>query len=357
MPPVDLANAAAIRAIDTLNMLGLTLDYPAQFRLGRTLAQQFALPALPSRVDEVVILGTGGGSAASGQLLRSYLFDRCQVPITVVQGYNCPGYVDAHSVVIALSHSGKTEEILSAFAQSQARGATLLALGAGGKLKELAARFGAPYLDIPGGFMPRIAIGYIVVPILTLLGRWGLAPDATAEFAEAVALMEQIGPEYGPDSPVELNRAKQLAEQLGNTIPVIYGAADQLGAVAWRIKNQLGENSKYMGFWNTIPHLHHDEAVGWDMQPELLRRLGFLLLRDPAGESEQMVKRWQATREILQERAGAVEEITARGSGRLARMMSLVMLGDLFTIYMAIRKGVDPTPVPIIDLFKQKVGQ
>jgi glucose/mannose-6-phosphate isomerase len=112
-----------------------------------------------------------------------------------------------------------------------------------------------------------------------------------------------------------------------------------------------------MAFWNTIPHLHHDEAVGWDMQPELMQQLAFVLLRDQAGESAQMVKRWTATREILSERAGACVEVESRGESLLARMLSLVVLGDFVSCYMAIAKGVDPTPVAIIDLFKKKVGQ
>jgi len=354
---MDLNNAVAVKALDTLNMLGLTMDYPKQFREGYALGMNFPLPKIPARVDEVVIFGTGGGSAASANLIRPYLFDRTSVPIVSVQGYNAPGYVDQNTIVFAVSHSGKTEEINSAASQAIAKGATVIGLGAGGKLYANLTAAGQPYLEVPGGFMPRIAIGYIMMPILTLLSRWGLVPDFKAEFDEAVALMEELAVEYGPDAPVATNRAKQLAETFGPQIPVIYGFADQYDAVAWRIKNQLGENSKYMAFWNTIPHLHHDEAVGWDMQPELCQHLGFLLLRDGEAETEQMQKRWAATTEILTERMGAVDTVWAKGTGRLARMLSLVTVGDFFTMYMALRKDVDPTPVAIIDLFKKKVGQ
>lgn len=354
---VDLNNAAAIRQLDTLKMLDLTMDYSNQFRQGYQLGLNFQLPARPDRIDNVVILGTGGGSAASANFLRSYLFDRCSAPIISVQGYNAPGYVGKNSLVFAVSHSGKTEEIISSASQAIERGATVIGLGAGGKLRDAIQQAGATYLQFPGGFMPRIAVGYIIMPILTVLNRFGLVPDFQGEFDEALKLMAELAPELGPDTPVAGNRSKQLAVALGPHIPVIYGFADYYDAVAWRIKNQLGENAKYMGFWNTIPHLHHDEAVGWDMQPELCKTLGFMLLRDEQLESEQMAKRWAATTEILTERMGAVESVWARGNGRLARMLSLVMIGDFFTMYMAIQKGVDPTPVAIIDLFKAKVGQ
>ncbi|MEW8979191.1 MAG: bifunctional phosphoglucose/phosphomannose isomerase [Symbiobacterium sp.] len=357
MATIDLQDAAAIRTADTQGMLALQIGYPQQFREGIALARAFSLPPLPADLHEVVILGTGGGSAASGQLLRSYLFHEAKVPIQVVQGYNCPGYVDEHSVVIAVSHSGKTEEINSSFEQAARTGATLVAMGAGGRLKETATRLGAPYLDVPGGLMPRVAIGYIFVPILLMLERWGLCGDQSQALAESLDLLAALASEYGPESPVERNLAKQVTREIMDKIPVIYGFADHFDAVAWRWKNQLGENGKYMAFWNTIPHLHHDEAVGWDMQPELLRQLAFVLLRDRAGESAQMQKRWTATREILAERAGACVEVWSRGESLLARMLSLVVLGDFVSCYMAIAKGVDPTPVAIIDLFKKKVGQ
>lgn len=353
----DLNDAAAVRALDSQGMLDLTAGYAAQFRAGRDLAAAFDLPPLPDDLHEVVLLGTGGGSAASAALLRSYLFSRAVVPIHLVQGYHIPAYVDGHSLVIAVSHSGKTEEILSSFTQAVEAGATGMALGAGGRLGELARAAGAPYLRVPGGMMPRVALGYILVPILVLLARWGLIPHPGDELDEAEALLAQLAAEYAPEQPVDANSAKQVALALAHRIPVIYGATDHLDAVAWRIKNQFGENSKYLAVWNTIPHLHHDEAVGWDMQPELLRQMGFMLLRDAAGESPQIQRRWAATREILAERAGAVAEVWTSGTGLLARMLSLVMLGDYVSCYLAIEKGVDPTPVAIVDLFKRKVGQ
>jgi glucose/mannose-6-phosphate isomerase len=357
MTNINLNDAAAVKALDTLDMLGLQVRYPQQFREGIALARAFPLPAAPQDLHEVVIFGTGGGSAASGNLLRSYLFGEAQVPIHVIQGYNAPAFVDKHTIVIACSHSGKTEEINSAFAQAGAKGATLVAMGAGGRLKETAQKLGAAYLDVPGGLMPRVAIGYIFAPFLVLLERWGICGNQTAAMAESITLMERLGKEYGPDAPVAQNLAKQVTEKIAGKIPVIYGFADNFDAVAWRFKNQLGENAKYMAFWNTIPHLHHDEAVGWDMQPELIRQLAFVLLRDKQGETEQIGKRWTATREILEERAGACVELWSRGESLLARMLSLVVLTDFITCYMAIQKGVDPTPVAIIDLFKQKVGQ
>lgn len=87
-------------------------------------------------VEGVIILGTGGGSAASGNLLRSYLSDRARVPILVSQGYDLPAWVGPRTLAIGVTYSGNTEETLSAFSVARRRSARLLALTAGGKLRQ-----------------------------------------------------------------------------------------------------------------------------------------------------------------------------------------------------------------------------
>ena len=350
----DLDDVAAVQRIDASGMVEVTLQYAEQFRCGLNLGEAFALSPLPEPVDEVVILGTGG-SGVGGRLLRSYLHDRCRVPIHVIQGYTVPAWVDRQSVVIAVSYSGGTEEVLSAFTQAGGRGAALLALGSGGRLGELAAAYGVPFLAVPGGLMPRAALGYLMMPLLVWLHRWGLIPDPRGEVAEALAEMAGWRHEYGPRIPVRWNRAKQLALLLAGRFPLVYGSSDYLDAVARRFKNQFGENSKCLAFWNTLPHLHHDEAVGWDMPADRLQQVGLLLLRD-SEEDGRIDRRWTVTRALCAARMGVVEEVWSRGRGRFARMMSLVGLGDLTSCYLAIRQGIDPTPVAVIDRIKRELA-
>lgn len=356
MHPV-LDDPAAIAALDGSDMLGLTGDYPAQFRAGRRIGEAVDLP--PGRDHAaVVVLGTGGGSAAGAHLVRAYTEERLAAPLIVQQGYDLPAWVGPRTPVFAVSHSGTTEEIVSAARIAAARGAPLVGLGAGGPLRDVVIDAGGGYGEIPGGFMPRIGIGYISMALLTVLERMGLvrSEGLDDELDHAFALLGELVRRYGPDEPTERNRAKVLAVGMAGRIPVVYGSLTGYEAVADRIKRQLGENAKLMAFTNSIPALHHDEAVGWDMDPSLCARLAFLLLRDERSESPQMRKRWSATAEILGERMGHVEEAWAEGEGRLARLLSLVTLGDFYSIYAAIAAGIDPTPVAIIDLFKRRVA-
>lgn len=353
---ISLDDASALARLDGSRALETTRAYARQFAEGWNLGRRFAPPPLRHPVHEVVVLGTGGGSAASVRLLEAYLWDALPVPLFLVQGYRLPAYVDGDSLVIAVSHSGNTEEILATFQEARQRGATLVVLTAGGTLKAMAEPSGIPVCTVPGGLMPRIAIGYLFFPLLALLAHWGLVDDRSDEVEEAIALLDQLATRYAPEVPTARNAAKQIALELEGRIPLLYGSDPLTGAVALRWKNQLAENSKLLAFANVIPHLHHDEAVGWDGPSHLLRQFHVTLLRD-AEDDAKTVRRQEISAELLAERVGAVRVVTSEGTSRLARLFSLVYLGDWVSLYAALRQGIDPTPVAIIDLFKAKMGQ
>lgn len=355
----DLNNTQALRDADSLGSLAATENYHRQFAHALELAGKWELPAAMERnYHEIVVLGTGGGSSIAGGMLTSLFFHQLKQPVIINQGYNLPAFADNDSLVVALSHSGNTEEIMSALGQAYSRGCPALAITAGGALAEVCAHEGIPHLLVPKDIgHPRRDLGYILVPLLAALHRLGLVPDLTPDILETVSLMEQWAKEYGADNPVDNNPAKQLALKLKGRIPLIYGSPDHLQAVAWRWKNQFGENSKLMAFYNLIPHVHHDEAVGWDMEQELLGKFFLIMLRDDKLDLPQVRKRKAITREMLSERMGGVEEVWARGDSLFARLSSLIHLGDFVSLYAAVARGIDPTPVAVINLFKDKMGQ
>jgi glucose/mannose-6-phosphate isomerase len=349
----------ALRQLDSLGSLAATEDYPSQFALGLELAADFSLPPCFKReYHEILVLGTGGGSSIAGALLTSLFFDQLKQPVIINQGYNIPAYADRDTLVIALSHSGNTEEILSALGQARRRGCPALAITAGGALGDICRTEDIPHIIVPRDIgHPRRNLGYIVPPLVLALAQLGLVPDITADIREAIALMADLKNQYGVDTPLEQNPAKQLAARLRGHIPLIYGSSDYLQAPAWRWKNQFGENGKLMAFYNLIPHLHHDEAVGWDMEPELLRHFFLIILRDDQLDLPKVQKRKEITAQMLRERMGGVEEVWAQGRSRFARLFSLTYLGDFVSLYVAAVRGIDPTPVAIINLFKEKMGQ
>jgi glucose/mannose-6-phosphate isomerase len=353
---VNLDDVVTLEKLDSIRALQDTDDYDVQFSEGWKLSGQIDLSSITGPIESVLVLGTGGGSAASVNLVKSYLFDELQVPLQLNQGYSIPAYVDEKTLVIVVSHSGNTEEVVSGYEQAIAAKAQIAVITAGGTVLEMARRYGHTHLLVPGGMMPRIVLGYIFLPILSILIKLGLVQDKTKEVEETIATFSLLREQYGAHVARDQNIAKQIASEMDGLTPVIYGTLPYFDAPAWRWKNQLGENGKVMAFWNAIPSLHHDEAVGWDAPAAMLKGYHFTLIRD-VEDSEKTVKRVEISAEILRERAGAVRIVHSQGVSRMARLFSIVYLADYVSLYTALIRGVDPTPVDVINLFKSKMGQ
>jgi len=342
------------RAYDPSGMLQIALGLPLQIREGWAIGRAAPLPHPPDSPANIVVCGMGG-SAIGGDLLSAYLAPRISLPIVVVRGYEVPAFVGPHSIVIASSYSGNTEETLAATASAERAGAAVLKITSGGRLGEAAARTGNVIL-VPGGLSPRAALGYLMPPALAALERWGLTGPCQEEVAEAVTVLEGIAAEAAPAIPAPENKARLLGDELLGRVPAVFAASPGLEAVARRWKGQFNENSKTLATWNMFPELNHNETVGWGAPPEIASLFSVVLLLD-GTEPAHLLRRIRMTRDLAFRGAGGVYEVRARGTGRLARLLSLVFWGDLVSIYLAYRRGVDPTPVETIDAIKEGLSR
>jgi glucose/mannose-6-phosphate isomerase len=229
-------------------------------------------------------------------------------------------------------------------------------LTSGGPLKEIAQAHRAPVIAVPGGKMPRIVIGYLVVPLLGLLERLGLIEHDAAEFEDLLEVLSEGPSRFAVDVPLDRNPAKQLAMKLTGKTPVVYGLNPVTSAAADRWKRQFGENSKVMAFANDFPNAHHDEAVGWDQEAEVFARFSFIILSDESADP-RLLARVSASRDVITERGGAVDVLHTQGNGALGRLFSLVQQGDYVSLYLALCRGIDPTPVKVIDHFKSVLAK
>ncbi|MBI5650865.1 MAG: bifunctional phosphoglucose/phosphomannose isomerase [Chloroflexi bacterium] len=334
-------------------MLTHIFDLPDQIDQARARAATFNLPDEWKKPANVLLIGTGGGSGTAGELARACLHDQLAVPFVIASGYDLPAWANPHTLVIAASHSGTTEETLSTFHQARARGCRVIALTGGGTLAQDRGDV-LPY-PLQGRQMPRALIGEILVAIFHILHQAELIPDPAREWVDTITTLRAIRDLWTVITPTEQNRAKQIARLLQNHTPLIIGATPDTDAIALRWKRQFGENAKVLAFWSALPPLHHDEIVGWQADP-LQRQFAVVLLRNP-NESPAIKKRFDATRALLTPRAGVVIEEWATGATRLAQMFSLVLLGDYVSCYLALARDLDPTPVALIDELKRVMGQ
>lgn len=340
-------------AVDKQDMHERIYQFPAQLRQAWQIGMGTPIDLQGRSVQSIVVTGLGG-SAIGGDFVRSYLIDDLKIPLLVNRDYFLPAFVTERSLCITSSYSGNTEETLSAYGDARRKGAALVAITSGGKLEEWARRDGVPVIKVPGGFPPRAAFGYSVLSLLSCLMTAGLTNDRAAEIEEAIGVVTAARRRYSREAATANNPAKQLAEAVDDSIPLIYAANTHFDVVATRWKGQVSENGKRMAFANVFPELNHNEIVGWELPPQALKGLTVLLLRDRA-DYERVQKRMEITQEMIRAKARHVLEVWSEGNGLLARMLSLVFLGDYLSYYLAILSGVDPTPVAVIDHLKGRL--
>jgi glucose/mannose-6-phosphate isomerase len=347
-----LDDATLRERLDPTGMIDWIKGLPEQCKTAVEIIDSLALPAWQD-IERVVVLGMGG-SAIGGNLTRSLVETECRVPIAVNGDYTIPGYVDERTLVIASSYSGNTEETIAGYEAAQERRARIVVISSGGELAQRAQAAGQPWVAIPGGLLPRAALGYSLVTLLLLLERLGFIGGARDSVAEAVSVLERQWDRFGPEVRVADNPVKQLALKLEGRIPLIYGSGGWRGAVAYRWKCQVNENSKAVCFWNTFPELNHNETVGWE-HPELTKEFYVVFLRDRNDQPKNQ-RRIDVTKELMAGRVAGMTDLWAEGESSLARLLSLVYPGDLASYYLALLYGVDPTPIQVIDRLKQELA-
>lgn len=309
-------------------------------------------PALSVGTPRLVVVVGMGGSAAGGDLLAACGADRLDVPVLVHRGYGLPALAGKDTLVVASSYSGDTAEVLSAVEAALARSVPVVVLTAGGKLADVAVGRKLPHVALPAGLMPRMALGYLFFPTLSILGSLGLPVATDGEIAEALDTVEALGRELGPERVAAENEAKRLALAVGQCLPAIYGGP-VTGPVAYRWKTDFEENVKAFALAGTLPEMNHNELEAW--RAPGARGMHMVLLRD-REEAPEIERRFALLREFTAPAADGISESWTRGAGCLARLLSLTYLGQWMSYYAAVLRGVDPWTVPLLDELKRRLG-
>lgn len=334
-------------------MYNLIKSFPEQASDAVEIAKAARIRIPFSRIRNIVITGLGG-SAIGGDILRSYAADQIGIPVLVNRSYTLPQFVGNDSLVVVSSYSGGTEETISAYAMARKKGAQILVISSGGKIGETAAKLHHNWIKIPGGLPPRAALGYSFFTMLTAFQNVGLLKSRPAEIKETLGLLKRLSDEYSDygKNPQPL----WLAEQLMNMLPIVYSSNERIDAVNLRWRGQISENAKTVAYGNFFPEMNHNEIVGYSTLRDILSRFVVIFLIDK-GDHPRVAARFNFVKEIIRPYCSNVIEIESQGKSLLARMFSLIHLGDWTSYYLAIKKNVDPTPVTNIDVLKKSLSE
>lgn len=302
-----------------------------------------------------VVVSGMGGSAIGGDILRVYAAGKAKVPVLVVRDYNIPAFVDQHTLFLAVSYSGNTEETLSAYGQAREQGASIICITTGGKLKARAEQDGYAAIEIPSGLVPRAATGYLFAPLALVLDELGIVENVGQELQETVEVLRGMRERLHPGVEAGSNQARIIAEKLKNSLPIIWGTAGASEVAALRWKAQINENAKCPAYYSIFPELNHNEIVGFEVPQELLASISCIILRDKY-DYERVNRRIEISKDIIKDRVKEIIEINSQGESYLARFYSLVYMGDYASVYLALEYGINPTPVKIIDYLKAQLA-
>jgi glucose/mannose-6-phosphate isomerase len=341
----------AIAAVDGSDLHADIIGLPEHLRDALWKVQSAQLQ--PWESPGGLIVAGMGGSGIGGVLARAILGDHASRPILSARTYGLPGWTTPDTTVLCASYSGNTEETLACYEAAGALGATRVAVTSGGKLAELARAEGVPVIPVAGGFQPRAAVAYMTVAALEVAGLCGAGPRVGSEIDVAADHLEHLVDEWGAASP-EDSEAKTLARALRDSVPLIAGSGITQ-SVAYRWKAQLNENAKIPAFTHELPELDHNELVGWQDAPSLGRFAAVFL--DDSDTPLRVKQRIELTRELIGDRATGTYVVQSRGHTAVERIFSLVLLGDLVSLYVAVLRGNDPTPVDVIETLKERLAQ
>jgi glucose/mannose-6-phosphate isomerase len=347
-----LDDPSFIDAVDGSGMLAMAAGLGRQLRTGFHAGTNVS--GLPDHreITSVVVCGMGG-SGIAGDVVRSLHAGSAAVPIAGWKGYGLPGFCGPTTLVLTVSYSGNTEEVLSSFDAAIERNSAVVSISSGGALAGRAAGERRPHVPIPSDVrMPRAAVGYLAGAALGVIEATNVAPSVVKDLDRAVALADDLATRIGPGLPISDNEAKELALWLAGRFPVIWGSDGVAEGAALRWKNQMNENAKIPAWCALLPELDHNEIEGWG--PGAGAPFGLIVLRH-AGEHPRTGERIDASLEAIRDAGLSVRHVWAEGTSPLENLVSLMMKADFASVYLAVLRGVDPTPVPVLMGLKERL--
>jgi glucose/mannose-6-phosphate isomerase len=345
---MDLDDMDALKRLDQSNMLHLMDRTPerltppsdAETTCGREL----------ERPENVVFMGVGG-SAIVGDLVADYVRDIVDIPLTVLRSMRLPAHVDKRTLFVAVSYSGETPETLSVLDQAIDRAARVVTISSGGQLLSKSERHKLPFLRVPSGLLPRVALPELFAASIFVLGSAAILKDTPRLLSEARKSVAKQVDNVKPTVPRDKNGAKQMAETLVDKLPLIIGGEED-SSVLRRFKNELNENSKMPAFCYTLPEALHDDVEGLKALKTLANVQPIFLLNESWLPGQ---KRTQERLNSLLAQLGFPRALDFVGLGhdRLSRLLTAVTFGDYVSVYLAALRDVDPSEMSLIREFRK----
>ena len=300
-----------------------------------------------------------GGSGLGARVIESVYGSEIKVPLTRVNDYHLPKFVDSQTLVICSSYSGETEETITNLKEAIAVGAKWMAIGAGNTLIKMAQEAGVPYYQIDPKFnpsnQPRMAIGYSIIGQLVLCAKAGIIDFTREDLDKLISAMKSVASKNNASVKSEQNDAKKLAAKMKDTVTFFVSGEHLVGALHV-VNNQANENAKHFTADYVIPELNHHlmEGMGHPT-PDHAKLLG--IFANSNLYPEKISKRFTITEEVCKKQNIEVYEFRVTSESKISQVFELIQFGAYADFYLSMQYSLNPAPIPWVDYFKERLGQ
>jgi glucose/mannose-6-phosphate isomerase len=295
-------------------------------------------------IDHVVLAGMGGSGTVCEVL--SAILSKTSIHTTVVKGYHLPKTVNKKTLVIIVSVSGNTSEVISILKLASKKSCNIVSFTSGGRLAEICAQFKISHYLIPTQHSPRASFVSFLYSILNILNK--IFPINKSDIYQSLNELENLKKNIYSKNLTRSNLSLSLAKQLTG-IPIIYYPWG-LQSAAIRFKNSLNENAKIHAISEDIVEASHNGIVAWERKSDTIP----IIIR--GTDDFEKTKNLQFHLEnFFKEHLIDYHVIDSKSGSILTKLVCLIYLFDYSSIYTSVLCGIDPSPVKSIDYFKEKL--
>lgn len=317
--------------------------FPKEFRAGLEFSSGIKVVG---KVDKIVVSGMGGSSFPA-VICKTYLEDSInKIPFEISRDYSIRTNLTEKSLVIIISYSGNTEEVISSLQDALNSNSKIIVITTGGRLLDIAIQNKIPYIKVidalPSG-QESLSTGYFIGCILGVMENSGLVHGAKEDVLGLEIFLKDIKVQ---------RKAKSIANKIANSIPIVYTSSKYEESIARIAKIRFNQNSKCPAFYNVFPEMNHNELIGFDYR---LADFHFLLVEDPDDNprvnlrmkifSDKLCKRMQSPSTIIK----------MIGRNSLQKVIGMLYLFEWLTLYLAEYYNVDPFQADLIDELKHEL--
>ena len=352
---MNLDDLDLFKKIDTRNMLAQIDGLPNQLQTAWELGQTLPLPAFKD--IQTIVISAMGDSAVAAELVIASVSSGIRLPVALHRGYGLPAFASGpQTLVVCISHSGNSEEVLDVFEAAQKNNCTVMVISTGGEIAMRAADKNIPAWKFDSnGVVDTAAIAYPFGLLLALFARLGLIPDPASDVAEAVAMMKRSQQHITADVIAAKNPAKRYAGQLVGRWVTFVGT-ENLAPVARRWKMQINQLAKAGANFEIIPESTHNTLIATiNPNPTLNAHTMTLFMKAPSDHPRNKL-RSDLMRQAFMLEALNTDVIEARGDSVIAHLWTLMIFGDYMAYYLAMAYGADPSEEDAFVNFKRSLS-